>query len=61
LWSDRPNLYKSKDSREIEGLLEAMDAHGLDEGLILTYDEEGEMEIEGKRIVISPVWQWHLE
>jgi predicted AAA+ superfamily ATPase len=54
------DLTRSK-SREIEGLMEALEAHSLDQGLILTYDEEGEMEIEGKRIVIKPVWRWLLE
>lgn len=54
------NLERSK-SREIEGLLEALNAHGLDEGLVLTNDEDGEMEVEGKRIIIKPVWQWLLE
>ncbi|NQZ85190.1 MAG: ATP-binding protein [Nanoarchaeales archaeon] len=46
--------------REINGLLEAMKEYNLDEGLILTQDEESEEIIEGKKITIMPVWKWSL-
>lgn len=46
--------------REIKGLLEAMDEYNLDNGLILTQDEEGEEEINGKKIEILPIWKWIL-
>jgi uncharacterized protein len=52
---------KRAGSREIEGLIEALQLNDLDKGLILTYDEEGEIEVEGRRIMIKPVWQWILE
>jgi len=52
--------------REIPGLMAAMEEFGLNEGLILTMDDEGAIEIEGengekKRIIINSVWKWMLE
>lgn len=52
--------------REVLGLMEAMEELGLNEGLILTMDDEEVMEIEGrdgenKRIIINSVWKWMLE
>ena len=48
--------------REIKGLLEAMKYFNLKEGLLLTYDNsESKLEIEGKKIIIKPVWKWLLE
>ncbi|MGD9777485.1 MAG: ATP-binding protein, partial [Methanosarcina sp.] len=52
--------------REVLGLMEAMEEFGLNEGLILTMDDEEVMEIEGKdgenkRIIINSVWKWMLE
>lgn len=51
--------------REIMGLTEAMDEYGLEEGLILTMDDEETVKIEGKFgkkiILVKPVWKWMLE
>lgn len=51
--------------REFLGLLSAMEKYELDEGLILTMDDEEilEIEIDGlkKKIIIKPVWKWMLE
>jgi predicted AAA+ superfamily ATPase len=47
--------------REINGLAEAMDKFKLKEGLILTNDQEDEIKISGKKIVVKPVWKWLLE
>ena len=44
--------------REIEGLLEALNAYGLTEGYILTMEEKEDVEIDGKRIHILPTWEW---
>lgn len=47
--------------REIEGLKSAMDKFELNEGIILTRDQEEEIK-EGKRkIIIKPVWKWLIE
>lgn len=51
--------------REILGLTEAMDEYGLEEGLILTMDDEETVKIEGeggkKIIMVKSVWKWMLE
>ncbi len=47
--------------RETNGLLEALHKFKLKKGLILTYDQEDEMEIENKKIIFLPVWKWLLE
>ena len=51
--------------REILGLMEALDEYGLEEGLILTMDDEEVLRIEGKdgkkTITVKSVWKWMLE
>jgi predicted AAA+ superfamily ATPase len=47
--------------REISGLMEAMTAYQLKEGLILTEDENDRLEISDKIITIMPVWLWLLQ
>ena len=51
--------------REILGLMEALEEYGLEEGLILTMDDEEVLKIEGKdgkkRIIVKSVWKWMLE
>jgi len=46
--------------REIKGLIEALTIHKLDAGTILTADEIGDIEREGKRIRIRPFWHYAL-
>ncbi|MDI3484785.1 MAG: uncharacterized protein PWQ50_5 [Methanolobus sp.] len=53
---DDPDTMK----RELEGLLEAMETYDLQEGLILTDDTEDQMEMNGKKIMVKPVWKWML-
>ncbi len=57
--------------REIEGLLGAMQEFGLEEGLILTLDDEEMLELNdeevsgqgwmNKKILVKPVWKWLIE
>ena len=52
--------------REILGLMTAMEEYGLNEGLILTMDDEEVLEIAGRdgekrKIIINSVWKWMLE
>lgn len=47
--------------REVDGLVEAMSEYKLKGGLILTYDQEDEFNIDGKKITVKPVWKWVLE
>ena len=45
-------------NREIDGIFAALKKFSLKEGLILTYNQEDEVFIEGKRIIVMPVWKW---
>ncbi len=47
--------------RETGGLLEAMEKYKLSTGLILTSDDEDEVAIQNKTIIIKPIWKWILE
>jgi predicted AAA+ superfamily ATPase len=44
--------------RELRGLLEAMDAHALKEGLILTEKETETITMDDKKIKVKPIYQW---
>jgi uncharacterized protein len=48
-------------TREINGLLEALQKFKLKTGLILSMDQEEEIMIEDKKIIIKPIWKWLLE
>lgn len=48
-------------TREVKGLLEAMDTYNLDSGLIITDDTEEEFTIDGKTIKVVSAWKWLLE
>lgn len=50
----------SAKKRELDGLLEAMREFNLKEGKIITYDETGNIEMEGRKIDVVSVWQWLL-
>lgn len=54
-------LNEKNKERELKGLLSAMDSFKQKTGLILTYDQEDELIIENKKIVVKPVWKWLLE
>lgn len=47
-------------NREIEGLIEAMRAYDLQEGIILTENENDTIEIEEFQISVMPIWKWLL-
>jgi hypothetical protein len=51
---------KDTAEREIRGLLDALHAHKLDQGIILTNDEHGAISRDGKRIFIKPLWHFAL-
>lgn len=44
--------------RELNGLLNALKEFKLQEGIILTYNQEDEFQLEGKKIKVIPVWKW---
>jgi len=47
--------------REINGLLEALRAYKLKEGLLLTSEIEDEIVEGNRKIIIKPIWKWLLE
>jgi predicted AAA+ superfamily ATPase len=47
-------------NREIEGLIEAMRAYDLQEGIILTENESDTMKIDEFQISVIPIWKWLL-
>ena len=49
------------EKREVEGLLEAMNHLNLKEGLIITFDQEDEMNIGEKAIRLIPAWKFNNE
>ncbi len=54
------NLNDENKTREINGLVEAMEKFNLKEGLILTFDQEENIQIKDKKIKVIPVWKWLL-
>lgn len=53
-------LTKENKEREIDGLVEASKWLGTKRGLMLTYDEEQDLNIDGIKIEVIPVWKWLL-
>ncbi len=47
--------------REIKGLIEALEKFNLKKGTILTLNQNDQLEIAGKKVIIKPVWKWLLE
>lgn len=48
-------------SREIAGLIEAMDAYSLTEGLIITEEAPEIIDLDQRKINVVPLWQWLLK
>jgi len=46
--------------REVEGLIEAMRAYHLREGIILTENEQETIKVDGFQISVMPIWKWLL-
>ena len=51
-------LTPKNETRELRGLREAMNAFAIEEGFILTNDEERELTFETAKIKVRPVWKW---
>jgi predicted AAA+ superfamily ATPase len=45
------------EKREVEGLLEAMNYLNLNDGLIITFNQEDQISINGKTIRLTPAWK----
>ena len=46
--------------RELDGVVDAMKSYELNDGLILTEDEEDTVMVNGFQIEVKPVWKWLL-
>ncbi|MFA4980805.1 MAG: hypothetical protein WC589_25065, partial [Sphingobacterium sp.] len=55
------NLTEENKGRELEGLTEAMDAYELEDSLIITFDEERTIKLNGRTIKVVPLWKWLLQ
>ena len=47
--------------REVKALVALHGLHPLKRAMIITYEDEGEIERDGLRIEIRPAWKWVLE
>lgn len=54
------NISTENEKREVDGLLEAMEYYKLNQGKILTYNQEKIIKIGKKIIEILPIWKWFL-
>jgi len=54
-------LHEENKKRELDGLLEPLIEFNLEEGLILTYNQADEFQLDNKKIVVKPVWKWLIE
>ncbi len=52
------NLNEDNKKREISGIAEALVKFNLDEGAILTFNQEDVLKVDGKIIRLIPVWKW---
>lgn len=48
-------------TREINGLLKALEQYNLPEGIIITENEEDEIEVDKKSVKVIPIWKWLLD
>ena len=54
------NVSEDNKSRELQGLLEAMEKFKLKDGLILTYNQEETFRINKITVRAIPLWKWLL-
>jgi len=54
-------INKENEARELSGLFEAMDAYGLKEGIVITYNQDRVINQGNKKITLLPAWRWLLE
>ncbi len=51
------DLNEDNKRREVDGLMEALIMFGLEEGLIVTFNQDDTLEIERKKIIVTPAWR----
>lgn len=54
------DLSNENKTREVTGLIDALEKFKLKEGLILTYAREEELNVDDKKIIIMSAWKWLL-
>ncbi|MFH1199895.1 MAG: ATP-binding protein [Candidatus Micrarchaeota archaeon] len=54
-------LTQDNRGRELAGLSSCMAALKIKRGLILTYGQEEDLVLEGRKVLVKPVWKWLLE
>lgn len=54
-------LTETNEKREINGLIEAMEKFKLSQGYILTLNQDDELDVKNKKIIVKPVWRWLIE
>lgn len=59
-WQVCWNITPHNEKREMGGLLEAMSVLGLKKGGLITFDQEGERFVDGRKIPLIPAWKWLL-
>lgn len=53
-------LTPQNEARELKGLIEANEAWSVKNLVVLTYNQESEITVSGRKVRISPVWKWAL-
>lgn len=51
-------LHEENKEREIKGLVEALNKFSIEEGHILTYNQNDSFVVGNKKIIVKPVWEW---
>ncbi|MGD6807082.1 MAG: ATP-binding protein [Candidatus Bathyarchaeia archaeon] len=52
------DLNEDNQGRETAGLVEALEKFGLSDGLILTFNQQDTLKIDGKNVTVLPTWRW---
>lgn len=51
-------LDHENEKREVAGLLEAMNNLHVEQGVVVTFDQEDLMYVDGRKLKVMPVWKW---
>ena len=54
------NLNDKNKSREVDGLIDALEKFKLKKGIILTLDQQEEIKVKDMTINVLPAWKWFL-
>ncbi|MFH0875232.1 MAG: ATP-binding protein [archaeon] len=54
------SLNEENKKREVNGLIEAMEAFSVTKGLIITFDHDEKIEVKGRSIYIVSAWKWMI-